>query len=196
MLTCADFYVKIVLVMEMVYTYKEILEKYGSRYELEKALKNNEILKLEKGIYSDTDLVNPIIIISKKYPKGIITMDSAFYYYDLTDVIPQNVYLATNRKSKKVKDNRVVQIYMDKDILNYGKTEIIIKGNKVNMYDKERLLIELIRKRASIPFDYYKEIISNYRYISDKLDMYKIEEYVGLFKNEVNLFDILQREVF
>ena len=85
---------------------------------------------------------------------------------------------------------------MDKDILNYGKTEIIIKGNKVNMYDKERLLIELIRKRASIPFDYYKEIISNYRYISDELDMYKIEEYVGLFKNEVNLFDILQREVF
>ena len=192
----ADFYVKIALVIEMVYTYKEILEKYSSRYELEKALKNKKIFKLEKGIYSDTDLINPIIIISKKYPKGIITMDSAFYYYDLTDVIPQNVYLATNRKSKKVKDNRVVQIYMDKDILNYGKTEIIIKGNKVNMYDKERLLIELIRKRASIPFDYYKEIISNYRYISDELDMYKIEEYVALFKNEINLFNIIQREVF
>ena len=64
------------------------------------------------------------------------------------------------------------------------------------MYDKERLLIELIRKRASIPFDYYKEIILNYRYISEELDMYKIEEYVSLFKNEVNLFDIIQREVF
>ena len=60
----------------------------------------------------------------------------------------------------------------------------------------ERLLIELIRKRASIPFDYYKEIIRNYRQISDELDMYKIEQYVSLFKNEVNLFDILQREVF
>ena len=85
---------------------------------------------------------------------------------------------------------------MDKKILDYGKTEVLIKGNIVNMYDKERLLIELIRKRASIPFDYYKEIILNYRYISEELDMYKIEEYVSLFKNEVNLFDIIQREVF
>ena len=74
--------------------------------------------------------------------------------------------------------------------------QINIDGNNVNIYDRERLLIELIRKRASIPFDYYKEIIRNYRQISDELDMYKIEQYVSLFKNEVNLFDILQREVF
>ena len=123
-------------------------------------------------------------------------MDSAFYYYNLTDVIPQKVYLATNRNSNKINDENIVQIFMFKDILDKGKTEIDINGNKVNIYDRERLLIELIRKRASIPFDYYKEIIENYRKISNELDMYKIEEYVSLFKNEVNLFDILQREVF
>ena len=67
---------------------------------------------------------------------------------------------------------------------------------KVNMYDKERLLVELIRKRKQIPFDYYKEIISNYRKISDDLDMYKIDEYLSLYKNDVNLSDVLMREVF
>ena len=41
-----------------------------------------------------------------------------------------------------------------------------------------------------------KEIINNYREIKDELDMYKIEEYVSLFKNDVSLYDILQREVF
>ena len=64
------------------------------------------------------------------------------------------------------------------------------------MYDKERLLVELIRKRKQIPFDYYKEIISNYRKISDDLDMYKIDEYLSLYKNDVNLSDVLMREVF
>ena len=123
-------------------------------------------------------------------------MDSAFYYYNLTDVIPQKVYLATNRNSNKINDENIVQIFMSKDILDKGKIEIDINGNKVNIYNRERLLIELIRKRASIPFDYYKEIIENYRKISNELEMYKIEEYVALFKNEVNLFDILQREVF
>ena len=64
------------------------------------------------------------------------------------------------------------------------------------MYDKERLLVELIRKRKQIPFDYYKEIIANYRRISNVLDMYKIEEYLSLYKNDANLSEALIREVF
>lgn len=38
--------------------------------------------------------------------------------------------------------------------------------------------------------------ISNYRACSDKLDMYKIEKYISLYKNESNLSDALLREVF
>ena len=47
-----------------------------------------------------------------------------------------------------------------------------------------------------MPFDYYKEIINNYRKISDELDMAKIEKYMALFKNEVNIGNTLLREVF
>lgn len=72
----------------------------------------------------------------------------------------------------------------------------MVDGEKVNIYDRERLLIELIRKRKKIPFDYYKEIIGNYREIINELDMYKIEKYLSLFKNDINLTDALQREVF
>ena len=85
---------------------------------------------------------------------------------------------------------------MPNDILKQGKVEVEVDGEKVNMYDKERLLVELIRKRKQIPFDYYKEIIANYRRISEDLDMYKIEEYLSLYKNDVNLADALMREVF
>ena len=73
---------------------------------------------------------------------------------------------------------------------------VLIDGEKVKMYNKERLLVELIRKRNQIPFDYYKELISNYRKIVDDLDMYKIEEYLSLYKNESNIADVLLREVF
>ena len=137
-----------------------------------------------------------MLIATKKYPNAIVTMDSAFYYYNLTDVIPSKVHLATNRNSNYIKNEKIVQIFMAKEILNYGKTSVIIEGIAINMYDKERLLVELIRKRAKISFDYYKEIISNYRNIVDELDMYKIEKYISLFKNGENLFDILQKEVF
>ena len=123
-------------------------------------------------------------------------MYSAFYYYDLTDVIPRKTYVATNRNSNTIKDEKIIQIKVPKDNLNYGKDEVVIDGEKVKMYNKERLLVELVRKKNQIPFDYYKEIISNYRKIADDLDMYKIEEYLSLYKNEVNIANALLREVF
>ena len=180
----------------MIYSGKEAIEKYGTRYNLSKALKNKEIFRLEHGIYSDKDLVNPMIIASKKYSSAIITMDSAFYYYDLTDVIPKKTFIATNRNSNIIQDSNIVQIRIPKEKLNQGKEVVLIDGEKVKMYNRERLLVELIRKRNQIPFDYYKELISNYRKIVDDLDMYKIEEYLSLYKNESNIADVLLREVF
>jgi hypothetical protein len=40
----------------------------------------------------------------------------------------------------------------------------------IRIYDKERLLIELIRLQNRFPYDCYKEIILNYRAIADSLD--------------------------
>ena len=180
----------------MVYSYKEILQKYKNRYELEKAIKNQEIYRLDKDIYSEKSFINPLILYSKKYPYAIITMDSAFYYYDLTDVIPDKIHLATPSNARTIKNQEIEQIFIEKNILNVGKTIVKVNNENVYMYDKERLLIELIRKRKQIPFDYYKEIINNYREIVDELDMYKIEEYLSLFKNDLNLSEALQREVF
>lgn len=180
----------------MVYSYDELIKEYGTRYNIQKALKKQEIYKLAHGIYSDKKIVDPMILFSKKYPYAVITMDSAFYYYNLTDVIPNKVYLATPRKYRTIKNDKIVQIFMEKNILDAGKTIVKINNQDVYMYDKERLLVELIRKRKQIPFDYYKEIIANYREIVDELDMQKIEEYLSLFKNDLNLSEALQREVF
>ena len=180
----------------MVYNYKEIIEIYGNDYNLKKALSKNEIFKLDKGIYSSKKIVSPLVIYSKKYPNSVITMDSAYYYYNLTDVIPSKVYLATDRNTDKINNEKIVQTFMSKETLYKGKVNLQTNDGEINIYDRERLLIELIRKKKQIPFDYYKEIISNYRAIVDELDMYKIEEYLALFKNDMSLSNILQMEVF
>lgn len=75
-----------------------------------------------------------------------------------------------------------------------GKTEI--NYNNVNIYNKERMLIELVRNKNSIAFDYYKEIISNYREIADEIDMSLLAGYLKKFTNGKNIFEIIHREVF
>lgn len=180
----------------MLYSHKELIKKYKNRNNIRKALETEEIYKIEHNIYSDKKVIDPLILYSKKYPNAVITMDSAFYYYNLTDVIPNKIYLATSRKSRTIKNEKIVQLFTEKSILDIGKTIVKVNNEDVFMYDKERLLVELIRKRKQIPFDYYKEIINNYREIVDELDMSKIENYLSLFKNDLNLSEALQREVF
>ncbi len=88
-----------------------------------------------------------MLIYFKKYPNAIITLDNAFYYYGLTDVIPNKYYLATKQKARPIKDNNVVQIFSTDELLEIGKIQVEIDGMLVNMYDRERLLIELIRRK-------------------------------------------------
>ncbi len=180
----------------MIYNHKEIKEKYKSDYQIRKAIQREEIYKIEKNIYSDTKNVNYLEILSKKYKNAIFTMDSAFYFHNLTDVIPTKLNLATKRNALRIKDNKIVQVFVSEKLFEIGKTQIDIEGVTVNIYDKERMLIELIRNKKQLAFDYYKEIISNYRKIINSLDISKIEEYIEMFPHEEHIYESLQREVF
>ena len=53
-------------------------------------IKDGKIYKIEKGIYSDVPSVHYLAVIMKKYPYGVFTSYSAYYYHNLTDVIPNH----------------------------------------------------------------------------------------------------------
>lgn len=180
----------------MIFNHKEIKEKYKSDYQIKKAIENKEIYKIEKNIYSDTKNINYLEIISKKYPNAIFTMDSAFYFHNLTDVIPNKIALATKRNALRIKDDKIIQVFTSEKLFKIGKMQMTVEGTTINVYDKERMLIELIRNKNQIAFDYYKEIISNYRKIINDLDISKIEEYIERFPHEEHIYETLQREVF
>lgn len=180
----------------MLYTRKELSKKYNSTYKINKALEDKEIFKIQNGIYSNEEYVNPLAVITKKYPNAIFTMDSAFYYWDLTDVIPDKFHLATKRVNARYKEEDIKQYFVDEGLFDFGKTILVVENIEINIYDKERLLVELVRKKNQIPFDYYKEIICNYRKISNDLDSFKISNYISYYKNEETLYDRVQSEVY
>jgi hypothetical protein len=65
----------------------------------------------------------------------------------------------------------------------------------IRIYSRERMLIELMRFRSRYPYDYYKEIILNFRRIIYDLDFWKVEEYAALFANGDNIMKIIGTEV-
>ena len=159
-------------------------------------LEGKKIFKIEKGIYSDKKNVNYLELINFKYPHTVFTLESAFYYHNLTDVIPEKNILGIKRGSYLSNDENIKFVTYSEKYFDLGKTTITIDGVNIKIYDKERMLIELIRNRKSYGFDYYKEIINNYRNLKDQLDIGKITEYISVFPIEEHLYDVIMKEVF
>lgn len=180
----------------MLFTYSDCLKKWQSDYQIKKRIQSGELYQIEKGVYSDEPTVSTLAIITFKYPKGIVTMDSAFYYHGLTDVIPDVIHLATDKHAIYINDNRVHQYYVLSNILNVGATTVERRDATVRIYDKERMLIELLRFKNKFPFDYYKEIIGNYRNIIYDLDIERIQDYAESFPRSKMINDALEMEVF
>jgi predicted transcriptional regulator of viral defense system len=179
----------------MLYTWKEINRIYGYPLKVREALSNSSVYKVGRGFYSVKPNVNPFVLVAAKYPYAIITMNTAYFIYGLTDVIPEKTFLATKRNTTRISDNSVVQIFVSENVFEQGKSDLDYEGVPITIYDRERLLVETLRNSKAMPFDYYKEIIAGYRRISTDLDYRKIEDYISLFKRSENLFSMLRLEV-
>jgi len=180
----------------MLYTFGKCKERFGSPYQINRAISDGRLFKISSGVYSDTGKEDELEIIQWQYPKTILTLDSAYFYYDLTDTIPNRYHLATDRKARVITNPLVRQIFAPADILNLGKTEISYNGDSVRTYDMERLLIETARYKAKLAPDLYKEVILSFRRRTDQLDANKISAYLQHFAKRDLLESIIYEEVF
>ena len=125
----------------------------------------------------------------------MITLLSAFYHYDLTDVIPEVCDLATGRNAAKIHDTRVRQVFVPDAILYNGAIMDQEHNFPIQIYSKERLLIELLRYKNKLPFDLYKEVLLNYRKILPQLNIQDIQDYAMAAPKRKMIMEALQMEV-
>jgi len=178
----------------MLYYYNELLKSGLTRYEIEKQLKLKQIYKVTNGIYSNEIEPHELEVILKKFPNTVVTLNSAFFHYGLTDKIPDFYYLATKRDENKIEFVEVKQIFMKKEYLKVGVTITNIENIKVPIYDKERMLIELMRYRTKLSYELYKEVINNYRKIKEDLDFIKLYKYAKIF-NKPFIMETIEKEI-
>ena len=179
----------------MLKTRKECLEEYGSDYFIQQKINAGELSRIEKGIFAEDTAVPELALISWKYPKAVITMLSAFYHYGLIDVIPDTVDLATDRDASKISDPRVRQYFVPAESLMVGIATGEERGYTFQIYNRERMLIELLRYKSKLPFDLYKEVLLNYRRIMPQLDIQKIQDYAAAVPKSNMISNALQMEV-
>lgn len=180
----------------MLYSYEQCIQIYKTDYQIRKQIDAEKLFKLEKGIYSDDRYESDIAVVKMKYPNAVFTLNSAFYFHGLTDTIPSMYYLETHKDATKIRDEKVKQIFDNYESMELGVMEMEYDGSKIKVFNKERLLIELIRNKNKLSFDYYKEIISNYRKLIYDLDFQKVHEYALALPKSNMVMEVIQMEVF
>ena len=91
----------------MILSFKECLKKYGGRYQFEQLVRGGGLYKVASGLYSDKKDCSEIEILLAKYPRAVVTLQSAYSYYELSDSIPEAFHLATDRDATKINDGQV-----------------------------------------------------------------------------------------
>ena len=181
---------------KMLYSFAECKGKFGSPYQIDKAIADGRLWKMGVGVYSDTGDENELEIVQWRHPNAVMTLDSAFFYYDLTDTVPDLYYMATDHGARPIADPLVKQFYLPAGTAKIGVTTIDYCGDKVRTFDLERLLIETARMKAKIAPDLYKEAILSFRRRSSELEAHKIADYLVHFAKRDAIESIIYQEVF
>ena len=147
----------------MLIPYSECVKRYGNHHKIARMVETGELFKIEPGIYSDTKRKpRELELIQARYPAAVVTLLSAYYYYDLTDHIPDKYHLAMERGGTRIKDPGVIQHDVPVGTLNIGVDLTEINGTSMRIFDRERLLIETIRMRTKLPYDLYRLVAKGY----------------------------------
>ena len=179
----------------MIYTYEDCIEKFHSDYGIRKELREGTLFRLEKGIYSDREQESELAVISKQYPDAVFTMNSAFYWHDLTKEIPEAYYLMTDKDAAKIRNPRIRQSFDNYDSLEIGLMIMEYDGYPIRVFNRERMLVELIRNKTKLPFDYYKEIIISYRKLIHDMDIQVVREYAEQLPKKNLVLNTIRMEV-
>ena len=177
-------------------TRAQCVREYGSDYFIRKKLEAGELFQIEKGIYDESSFVPELALLCYKYPNAVLTMYTAFYVHGLSDEVPILTDMATDRDSAKIRDSRVRQYFEPKDYFKTGVMTASFMGYSLPVYDRERMLIELIRHRSKLSHERYKELIGTYRNLIKELDKDKIMLYASTAPKSASITRSLEIEVF
>ena len=164
----------------MIYSTKQLLRKYKNYTAISRLEKAEKIFRISQGVYSDEKSnIADIETFFLTYPNAVLSNESAFLFYELSDYLPEKYTIVTPLKAHKVMSCIVYQGYMQNSLIKIGVKKVKTDFGYIKIFDLERMLIELFRLKTKFSYEYYKEVVGNYRKLAaeGKIDFLKISRY-------------------
>ena len=131
-------------------------------------LKEGIIEKVRTGYYQwvDNDNLSEATTVIRLFPDGVLCMNTALRHYGYSDRTPAEWHVAVNKYSNRTRfhiDYPFIKPYfVTPELLDLGLCEQTIDGNKVKMYDKERVICDCLRYRNKMDKEVFNKAIQKY----------------------------------
>ncbi|MEG2270270.1 MAG: hypothetical protein RSA18_01545 [Bacilli bacterium] len=178
----------------MLYKYKDIFAILKSDYNIKKEIKKGTLFKFNNGLYGDKQHYSKIEEIVTLFPNAILDGYTALFYLGISSIDSEIIYVSSKVNSTRIHDPHVKQIFKDKNTIFEGVILQVINGCEVKIYDREKMLIHVIKNRNKIKAGIYKDIVNSYRKISNELNKIKLANYLEHEVNKKHIYEILNRE--
>lgn len=157
---------------------------------LTRLVKNNILIRLERGIYADnTGNYDDYYFFQVRFNKCVFSFQSALFFHGLTDLVPfqKEVTLYKGYNPHTIPSDVLVH-FANKNIYELGIVEIETQfGNHIKIYDKEKTICDVIKSRKDMDVEIFKKAIKKYLENEDKdlNRLYQYAEQLGIV-NELN----------
>ena len=166
------------------------IEKAGiSRVLIPAFIDEGVLVKESRGIYYYADeLPDDLQIIQKNNPRVIYSYGTALYLWNMSDRIPHvwDVSVPQGFNATRLKkDKQNIRLhYINADKWSVGITETLSPdGNKVRLYDKERCIIDLIKRKDKMDKQIYLHALREY-FTDNNNDLAQLIRYAKIFHIE------------
>lgn len=131
-------------------------------------LEDGQIERIKRGLYRwigmSEDNNSSMIDACMAIPKGVICLQSALAYYNLTTYKPWEISVAIDRKAKVTLPNYppISLCYFTTKMYKSGIEYIKANGHSIKIYSKEKTICDCVRYRDKVGKDIVKEAIIDY----------------------------------
>lgn len=161
---------------------------------LQTFVKEGRLRKIKSGYYTDDKLISEEKLVTALFPDGVLTMESALFEYGYLSERPQIWKIAIDKNTSKGRFHLeypwVTPFYTEPETLKDGVEEIEIAGNKIGIYQKERLICDVLKYQEKMDRkDFRKAVFS---YIDDESkDVGLLMEYAEKRKVRQKVHDLI-----
>ena len=189
---------KIVLIKEKMAIHNgimktgELYEECSLNYHSFKMILNDGVLKkVKNGYYAlAEDNMNDDELIAALFSDGVLCLESALYYHGYIKDKPFQYHIAIDKNTSKsrfeIDAPVVVPYYTEPEVLTLGVTVTELNGLPMKIYDKDRMICDILKYENKLPHELVKNALFTYIMDSEKnvehLLSYAIERKV---KNKV-----------